>query len=266
MQASEFDTLTHLEVHGDSLMAGTIPPNWDIMGNVNGGALLAVAAAGLRRIAGRPDPITLTAHYLAPGRPGDVEVTGQVAKAGRQFAVVNGSLRQGGRDLLQVMGTFGDLAAMAGGYAHVTGVPPVLPPPEECVGRTSAAPKIAFQERVRLLLDPSCAGFGRGRKSGLAEVSGWISFADERPIDTLALVLFADALPPTVFNIEAPQGWVPTLELTVHVRAIPVAGPLRCRVVTRFVQGGMFEEDGEYWDESGTLVAQSRQLALLPRR
>ena len=262
---TEFDTLTHLEAAGDASLTGSIPPRWDIGGNVNGGALLAVAAAGLRRLTGRPDPVSLTAHYLAPGREGPVEVRGEVVKSGRQFATVAGALRQGDRDLVRVLGTFGDLAAMSGGYRHVTGAPPELAPIDDCVPRSVAAPDIAFQEKLRLLLDPSCAGFFTATKSGRAEMTGWLSFADERPIDTLALALVADALPPTVFNIDAPMGWVPTLELTVHVRAIPAAGPLRVRVSTRFVHGGMFEEDGEYWDESGTLVAQSRQLALLPR-
>jgi hypothetical protein len=68
-----------------------------------------------------------------------------------------------------------------------------------------------------------------------------------------------------VFNLDMPPGWVPTVELTVHVRAVPTPGPLRCVFRTRFVHGGMFEEDGEVWDSSGTLVALSRQLALLPR-
>jgi acyl-CoA thioesterase len=262
---TEFDVLTHLEAAGDALFTGSIPEGWDIMGNVNGGALMALAAAGMRTVAGRPDPVSVTAYYLAPGRAGPIEVQTEVVKAGKLFATSTGTLRQGGRDLMRLVGTFGDLEAMAGGFTHLAGQPPRLAPIHECVGRADAAPDIAFQERMRLLLDPSCADFWQGRPSGRAEMLGWITFADDRPIDTLALLLIADALPPTVFNIPAPSGWVPTLELTVHVRAIPAPGPLRCRMTTQTLQNGLFEEDGEYWDSSDTLVAQSRQLALLPR-
>ena len=262
---TEFDTLTRLEAIGDEAMAGNIPPRWDIGGNVNGGALLAVATEGLRRITGRPDPISVTAHYLAPGarRPGGGARRG--GEGGPPVRDRHRALRQGERDVLRVLGTFGDLSQMAGGYRHVSGQPPLLPPIEECVARDVAAPEVPFQEKLRLVLDPACAGFFHGAKSGTAEMQGWISFADDRPLDTLALVLIADALPPAVFHLDGVVGWVPTLELTVHVRAVPAPGPLRVRISSRFVHDGMFEEDGEYWDESGELVAQSRQLALLPR-
>jgi hypothetical protein len=40
---------------------------------------------------------------------------------------------------------------------------------------------------------------------------------------------------------------------------------LRCKFATHFVTGGFLEEDGEIWDPAGRLVAQSRQLALVPR-
>jgi acyl-CoA thioesterase len=58
----------------------------------------------------------------------------------------------------------------------------------------------------------------------------------------------------------------PTIDLTVHFRApVPVEGPLLARFRSRFVRDGYFEEDGELWTRDGTLVAQSRQLALLLR-
>ena len=68
-----------------------------------------------------------------------------------------------------------------------------------------------------------------------------------------------------MFNLEIPPGWVPTIELTVHVRGIPAPGPVMCRFHSEVVQNGFLQEDGEVWDSTGALVAQSRQLALLPR-
>lgn len=53
--------------------------------------------------------------------------------------------------------------------------------------------------------------------------------------------------------------------MTTHVRGIPEPGWLRCKFTTRFITGGVLEEDGEVWDSTGRLVAQSRQLALMPR-
>jgi hypothetical protein len=46
---------------------------------------------------------------------------------------------------------------------------------------------------------------------------------------------------------------------------MPAPGPLRCRFFSRFLADGMFDESGEIWDSTGTLVAHSRQLALVPR-
>jgi acyl-CoA thioesterase len=74
-----------------------------------------------------------------------------------------------------------------------------------------------------------------------------------------------DALPPTAFNGRLPVAWTPTVEMTVHLRGRPAPGWLRASCSTRFVSAGFLEEDGEIWDSSGQLVAQSRQLALLPR-
>lgn len=68
-----------------------------------------------------------------------------------------------------------------------------------------------------------------------------------------------------MFNADLPVAWTPTVELTAHIRGIPVPGWLRCAFTTRFVSGGYLEEDGEVWDLSGRLIAQSRQLALVPR-
>lgn len=263
MQQFEFDRATAIDEGG----RGRIHDGWDINGNANGGYLLALAGNGLRAVAGRPDPVTLTAHYLAPGKPGDVVVEARPVKQGKRFATVTGSLVAGDRTLLQLVGAFGDLAQSArAGAPYMASGPPELPPMEDCVPRTSAGPvPVAFADKLDVRVRPSDMGWIDGAKSGRAEMAGWLSFADGRPIDTLALLLVTDAFAPAVFNLDLDAGWVPTVELTVHVRAVPAPGPVRCMFRTRFISGGMFEEDGEVWDSAGNLVALSRQLALLPR-
>jgi acyl-coenzyme A thioesterase PaaI-like protein len=260
---SEFDDATQIDESG----RGRIHDGWDIRGNANGGYLLALAANGLRRIAGRADPVTITGHYLAPGAPGPVEVVGEVVKSGKRFATVSGALRSDGRSLVQVLGAFGEAAEAAPGLAVINGSPPRLPRPEDCVQRNAGdqAFPVAIMDRLDVRLDPRHAGYARGERTGVAEMAGWFSFRDGRPLDALSLLLIADAFPPAAFHLDIPAGWVPTVELTVHVRAVPAPGPVSCVFRSRFVHGGMMEEDGEVWDSRGTLVALSRQLALLPR-
>ena len=122
-----------------------------------------------------------------------------------------------------------------------------------------------FMGKVELRLHPADAGFFDGAKAGEARMRGWFRLRDGEPIDSAALVMAVDAFPPTIFNVDLPVAWVPTVELTAHVRARPAPGWLRCEFRTRFVSGGRLEADGLVWDEPGTLVAQSRQLALVPR-
>lgn len=262
MNSHEFDAATAIDPASGT---GQIVDGWDIYGNANGGYLMALAARGLRAIAGRPDPVTVTGHYLAPGRPGPVSVDGSVVKAGRRFATVTGRLHRGGSPILQVTGSFGDLSQPTSAYEHLVCGPPELPPYEECVPRTDPgglAP--ALMNRLDLRMHPDHVVRPDGPRSGRAEVAGWFAFADGRPVDTLALLLVCDAFPPAVFHLDMPPGWVPTVEYTVHVRGVPAPGPVRCVFRSQFVQGGFLNEDGEVWDSRGRLVAQSRQLGLTP--
>jgi len=248
---------------GETTWAAEVAPGWDIMGNADGGYTLAIAARAAAEAAGRPDPVTVTAHYLAPARVGPLTVKAEVVRRGGRFATVVATLSSGERRLLALLGTFGELVGYEG-PERVEAAPPDLPPPERCapVVPTETFPP-PFMGRVDLRLDPGEDAFGGG--SGPPRVSGWFRFPDEEPVDTLGLLVAVDAFPPTVFRSGLPLGWVPTVELTAHVRARPAPGWLRCAFTTRFITGGFLEEDGEVWDATGKLVAQSRQLALLPR-
>jgi acyl-CoA thioesterase len=189
-----------------------------------------------------------------------------VVKSGRRFATVAGRLHRGGSPIIQVLGAFGDLGSMQSPYEHLAIGPPDLPPFEECVPRTSAegAVNVGLMDRLDVRIHPDHTGWLHGRPRGVAELAGWFGFADSRPLDTLSLLLVCDALPPAVFHLDMPSGWVPTVEYTVHVRGVPAPGPVRCVFRSQVVQGGFLNEDGEVWDSAGRLVAQSRQLGLTP--
>lgn len=263
----EFDRATTSTTEDGSLFTGAIEDGWDINGFANGGYLLAIAGAAMREASGRPDPITITAHYLAPGLPVPVTIATDIVKSGRLLVTMTASMRSAERELLRLIGSFGDVAAMGGGFSHTDGLPPALPPIDECVLRdvNTGIVTIALMNRLRVWIRPEDSRFHQGHKSGRATIEGWLEFGDGRPIDTLALLLVVDAFPPPVFNIDMPLGWVPTVEMTTHIRGVPGPGPLMCRFHTEFVQNGFFQEDGEIWDSTGTLVAQSRQLAMIPR-
>lgn len=263
---------------GPGSYSGAIHPSWDIRGNANGGYLVAMAARAMSDRLGRPDPATITAHFLSPGLVGPVEVSTEIVKEGRMFGTATATMRPvapadavdasgsapAPRPIIQVLGAFTDLSD-SGAPELVDAAPPVLPPVEECVELTDDAgfsPELFKQ--IELRMHPDDAYF-HVKPSGQALMRGWFRLLDDEPMDTIALLLATDALPPTVFNADLPVSWVPTVELTVHLRSRPVPGWLRCEFRTRFVTGGFLEEDGLVWDESGRLVAQSRQLALLPK-
>jgi hypothetical protein len=260
---TEFDEATRVAADG----SGRIAPGWDINGNANGGYLLALAASHLREISGRPDPITVTAHYLAPGIAGPITIESEVIKTGKRFTTVTGTMRRDGRPMLQVLGSFGDVSLGAGGVEITTLQPPLIPPIEQCVRRerNQGNVPVPMMDRLDVLLRPEDAGYSHETRSGVAEMAGYFAFADGRPIDTLALLMVCDALPPAVFNLDVPVGWVPTIEYTVHVRGVPAPGPVRCVFRTQMVRDGFLEEGGEVWDSTGRLVAMSRHLALVAK-
>jgi hypothetical protein len=53
--------------------------------------------------------------------------------------------------------------------------------------------------------------------------------------------------------------------LTVHVHKRPSSGWIGGWFATEHINGGLLEEDGVLWEESGELVAVARQIAVIPR-
>lgn len=264
-EATEVTLRSGGAVHDTSIWSARMAEGWDILGNANGGYMLAIAARAMAEQLERPDPISVTGHFLAPGRVGPLDVEVTTIRSGRQFATARAEVRSEDGPVLSTIGTFGDLTD-PGRVVQFEGAPPELPPLQDCpTSSDSQEFQPEFMHRVALRLHPDDTGFDRGEPSGEARVRGWFEFPDAAPVDTIALMCVLDAFPPTAFNTSLPRGWVPTLELTAHVRARPAPGPLACEFTSRFVTDRFMEEDGLVWDSTGRLVGQSRQLALVPR-
>jgi acyl-CoA thioesterase len=102
-------------------------------------------------------------------------------------------------------------------------------------------------------------------RSDRGETGGWLGLREERPLDSLAVAVLADAWYPAPWPRLSELAPAPTIDLTIHFRSpLPANGPLLLgRFRSRQVRDGFFDEDGELWSPDGTLVAQSRQLGLL---
>jgi acyl-CoA thioesterase len=278
----DFDAETRLTaVPAAGTFEAQISDRWSGMASVNGGFLMANCLKALDAVLPFPDPVTVSGIYLRPGSAGRCVIATQLIRSGRTTAFGQASLSQlppggttprtprgsadeeasisalHGKEVLRVTAAFADLSAVTPKYVGLT--PPKLPDPAECepLGGISG---ISMAQRFEYRA-PVVPGWMTGKPSGEPFAEFWMRFADGRPADTLTLPLITDAAPPAILELGA--GGSTTIELTVHVRARPAPGWLACRSYTRFVTGGYHEEDFEVWDSAGTLVAQSRQLALV---
>jgi acyl-CoA thioesterase len=234
---------------------GSIADGWATPRGPHGGYVMAIVAGAMQRAAGRRAR-SLTAHFLRPPRVGPVSVHTTVERAGRSMTSVSARMEQDGKPIALALGAFsGAYEAPEVGEVPMPAVAPPEPTAEPLPGAPPFAQRLALQPRFG---DPPMSG------SGKQEIGGWIDLPECDALDGAALCVLADGYYPAVWPRLTELYAAPTIDLTVHVRApLPVKGPLLARFTTKLVRDGYFEEDGELWTRDGTLVAQSRQLALL---
>ena len=234
-----------------------IQNSWSIDDNPNGGYLVAVVLQALRQTFKKEDPLTVTAHFLRPGLGGTSgKISTEVIRSGRRITVGRGRLNQDGLDRLEVLAAFGEIKHPLQSVLSIQ--PPVIPAPEDCFSRSLEDQGVILHidEKVEVRLAEE--SFEENSRT-----CGWIRFRDNRPPDLSSLVLFSDAFPPAVFKIFGRVGWVPTIELTVHFRSHPAPGWILGEFFTDDLSNGTMIETGSLWDSTGSLVARSRQLALV---
>ncbi|MFQ5556022.1 MAG: thioesterase family protein [Acidimicrobiales bacterium] len=262
----EFDAETAIEPVGSGRWSTRLHAGWNIGDRSNGGYALIPVLRAMRELVDRPDPISATTHFLRPCEGGtDGEVRAEIVRAGRSSSTLRGDLSQGGTCRLAVLAAFGDLSEPAGVEAQISVPPPDLPAPDDCVHRSGLEQgvELPIMSRIDVRLRPEHAVAGGSEE---AVVEGWIKLSDGTEPESLSLPFFADAFPPSLHSMLGRVGWVPTVELTVHVRRRPAPGWLRARLECDDLLGGRMIETGSVWDSSGALVARCRQIGLLLAR
>lgn len=248
-----------------------IDPTWTVGPKVHGGALLAVLASAAQAAyldgGGDPGnaPVVISAEYLGAPDPGTVELRTEVRKQGRTTSFVDVRAVQGERVYVQAAVTFarrdeGEERYVAPGpFDDMPAVPPATALAWDAENPAAAIFKVGRVAEVRY--DPSTLPVLEGR-TGAAETRGWVRLREE-PLSGLFALLATDVSLPVVANLGG-IGWAPTITLTASVRREPVDGWLRFRANAPVVGQQWFEEDHVLVDESGHVVATSRQLAMVP--
>ena len=261
-----FSDVSGLEVEGPGRFRAVVDAEWTIAGKPNGGYLLAMLGRAASAVAAQRDVVAASAHYLRAPEPGPVEITATVLRSGRTASQVQTCMGQGDRACVAALVTTATLdAGTAPRWAG--GLPaPGEVPFDDCVPLAPRRPvdgaDIPILDQVEVRLEPASCGFSAGAPSGRGELRGWLSLPGGEAFDPAALLFAVDAFPPATFDVEL-SGWVPTLELTVYVRAQPANGPVRVLQRAQLIEGRWADEACFVWDADGRLVAQGTQLAAI---
>ncbi|RBY83398.1 acyl-CoA thioesterase II [Blastococcus sp. TF02A-30] len=268
--SSAFDVATAVRRAEGPVLVADLDPTWEVGGGIlNGGYLLSVAGRAAVLDSPHEHPVAMSASYLRAASGGPATLTVTPGPAGRTLAHSLITLADDGGPVITVQATTATLGDEAPEYSEPA---PEVAGPDECIDMAEHADKVpvpvqlpGLTRHVQSRLDPATALWALGQPQEEPVLRAWVRLADGRPADPLALLTFADVLPPTGFALGR-TGWAPTVQLQVLVRALPAPGWCLVEARSSEIAGGWVDEDYRVWDSTGRLVAQSRQLARAARQ
>ena len=265
----DFEAATTVMATGDPNRFNVmLHPAWTVVGKPNGGYLVSVFVRCAMYVVQGLAPthstcVASSTSYAGTPDVGAAEVELTVLRSGRSITQVRGTLLQNNKRPVECSMVFGPMeAGQERLYDHIPA--PTLPDRDDCIALPASSDgefNVDILAGTDIRMDPATMDWSAGL-SGIGELRGWARFEDDRVIDTLSLHYFLDCFPPATFPLGS-TGWVPTLQLTNYVRAIPTAGPIKIRQRAQLVSGGYVDEVCEIWDATDQLVAQATQLALV---
>ncbi len=246
-----------------------VSPDWRAGRGPHGGYLAAMLTRALIAAVAEPAraPRSLTIHYARAPVAGPVRIATVIERRGRSLSTVSARMEQDGKLIALALAAFS--VAWDGPEISTIEMPDVAPAdPEDNSGAFIEHGAPPFTEHI--IMQPRLQGVPFAGTEQQMEITGWIGLAEERPLDAPMLAFLSDALIPAPFMRTAEPAPAPTIDLTVHFRVAmprtPDPDPREMALVrtrTNSIHEGFFEEDGWIWAADGTLLAQSRQLAIL---
>lgn len=235
--------------------------DWWVVAGPNGGTVAAIVLRAMLHELNDSarEPRSLTLHYLRAPVEGEVNVAIRLERSGRSVSFLSARMEQEGRPAVLALAV---VATEREGIALADLPAPDVAPPEFLSPREPPEHLPPFAHNFELREAIGAQAFAGAER---AVVGGWIALREDRPVDHALLAQLTDAWYPAVFACLNSPAAVPTVDLTVHFRS-PLPPPdvrfVLGRWETRHADQGFLEEDGTLWAPDGTLLAQSRQLAV----
>jgi acyl-CoA thioesterase len=254
---------------GQQLVFGAqVASDWRAGRGPHGGYLAAMLMRALIESVAEPerDPRSLTIHYARPPEPGPVQIATVLERKGRSLSTVSARMHQDEELVALALAAF-SVPWTAEEISEVV-MPQVDPPDPSREGLKLMEHGPEFARHI--VLQPRIDGrpFSGSRQQML--IRAWMGLVEPRPIDALSLAFFSDALIPAPYMRMSEWSAVPTVDLTVHFRSRmrpqPDADPHElclAQTTSELIHDGFFVEDGLIWAADGTLLAHSRQLAIV---
>lgn len=253
----------------ESLFSASVSPDWRAGRGPHGGYLAAMLMRALIESVADPNraPRSLTIHYARAPEAGPVEIRTTIEREGRSLSTLSARMEQDGKLMALALAAFS--VPWSGPDVAEMPMPEVQGPDAERISGTArrfGAPP--FTDHI--VLQPRIGGVPFGGEPRPMELGAWLGLAEPRPIDAVSLAFFSDALIPAPFMRMQSFAPAPTVDLTIHFRVAfprePDPDPQElcfARVRAGTIHEGFFEEDEVIWAADGTVLAQSRQLAIL---
>ncbi len=268
---SAFGRVSAVRALGEGRYACQLAPEWSTLAGINGGMLTAILINAMHAEAGADRQVrSLTVHFLRPPKAGDAQIAVEVLRSGQRSSTVRLRLEQDGRHILEALGT-----VFVGGL-RVVGTWSPEPPQVEGPATADAdmtlegdprRPAVADHIRYTPRIGPRPLSGTPLAPGEPARTGGWLELKDPHPITSAVLALFTDMWWPAALGPISEMSFNPTIEFTFHQRTmLPPEGlppqPLLLDVTTQASLEGLVDEDTRLFTADGTLLAQSRQLAI----